>query len=386
LMLAGFDKYYQIARCFRDEDSRSDRQPEFSQLDMEMSFVEPVDVQSAIEGAFAAVFREVKGIELPLPLPRMTWQSAMERYGTDKPDTRFGLELIDVSDAAGGLGFPVFDASLSAGGKVRGINAKGLADRLTRKELDALAEYVKTFRASGLAWVIVNPDGSIKSSFNKFLTPELRSALCFAMDAAPGDALMFVADKNSVTLQALGALRLEAARRYGLIPPDTLNLFWVTEFPLLELNEEDGTYSAMHHPFTSAMDEDAAILSSNPGGARAKAYDLVFNGIEMGSGSIRIHQPDTQARMFELLGLSDDEVTQRFGFLLEAFKYGAPPHGGFAFGIDRLVMALTGCESLRDTMAFPKAHNANCLMMETPSDVNAEQLAALGLKFSGNNV
>jgi aspartyl-tRNA synthetase len=230
--------------------------------------------------------------------------------------------------------------------------------------------------------VILNPDGSVTSSFNKFLTPDLKSALCTAMCAAPGDALMFVADKNSVTLQALGALRQEAARRYGLIPPGLFNLFWVIEFPLLELNEEDGTYSAMHHPFTSAMDEDAATLSVNPGGARAKAYDLVLNGIEMGSGSIRIHQPDMQARMFELLGISEDEVKKRFGFLLEAFKYGTPPHGGFAFGIDRLVMALTGCESLRDTMAFPKAQNANCLMMETPSDVNAEQLDALGLKLN----
>ncbi|MEA4898886.1 MAG: aspartate--tRNA ligase [Eubacteriales bacterium] len=379
LMLSGFDRYFQIARCFRDEDNRADRQPEFTQCDVEMSFIEPEDIQGVIEGAFAEVFRAVKGVELALPLPRMTWRDAMEQYGSDKPDTRFALKLVDVSDAAIGSGFGVFEQAIEAGGTVRGVNARGLAEAMTRKEVDALAEFVKTYRAKGLAWLTVNADGSVRSSFNKFLTDDFKAKLLAAMDAQPGDALFFVADKKSVVLQSLGELRKEIARRHALIDQDQYNLFWVTEFPLLEYDEEDGRFVAMHHPFTSVMDEDRELMKTEPGAVRAKAYDLVLNGIEMGSGSIRIHRSDWQAEMFKLIGLSAEEAQLRFGFLLEAFKYGTPPHGGFAFGIDRLVMMLAHKDNLREVIAFPKAQNANCLMMATPSEVHAEQLDALSI-------
>ncbi|MGJ4848635.1 aspartate--tRNA ligase [Bacillota bacterium Meth-B3] len=379
LMLSGFDRYFQIARCFRDEDNRADRQPEFTQCDVEMSFIEPEDIQGVIEGAFAEVFRAVKGVELALPLPRMTWRDAMEQYGSDKPDTRFALKLVDVSDAAIGSGFGVFEQAIEAGGTVRGVNARGLAEAMTRKEVDALAEFVKTYRAKGLAWLTVNADGSVRSSFNKFLTDDFKAKLLTAMDAQPGDALFFVADKKSVVLQSLGELRKEIARRHALIDQDQYNLFWVTEFPLLEYDEEDGRFVAMHHPFTSVMDEDRELMKTEPGAVRAKAYDLVLNGIEMGSGSIRIHRSDWQAEMFKLIGLSAEEAQLRFGFLLEAFKYGTPPHGGFAFGIDRLVMMLAHKDNLREVIAFPKAQNANCLMMATPSEVHAEQLDALSI-------
>ncbi len=378
LMLAGFDRYYQFARCFRDEDSRADRQPEFTQCDIEMSFVEPEDVQSVVEGAFNAVFESVRGRSLTLPLPRMTWQDAMERYGSDKPDRRFGLELVNVSGLCPGSGFSVFEGAVAAGGSVRGINAKGLAHAMSRKEIDSLGEFAKTYRAKGLAWIVVGEEG-LRSSFSKFLTEPFARALLKRMGAEKGDALFFVADKDSVVFQALGELRKEIARRHNLIDKAADDLFWVTEFPLLEYDEADGRFVAMHHPFTSAMDEDEPLMETNPGRVRAKAYDLVFNGIEMGSGSIRIHDPALQKRMFRLIGISEEEAYHRFGFLLEAFKYGTPPHGGFAFGIDRLTMILTGSDSLRDVIAFPKAQGANCLMMETPCDVKEEQLDALGI-------
>ena len=379
LMLSGFDKYYQVARCFRDEDSRADRQPEFTQIDIEMSFIEHEDIQGIVEGAFAEVFRSVKGVELQLPLPRMTWRDAMEDYGSDKPDTRFEMKLVNVSEAVKSCGFPVFEDAVANGGSVRGIKAERV--EFTRKEIDSLGEFAKTYRAKGLAWLTVNADGTLKSSFNKFLTPELGEALVSALCAKPGDTLFFVADKNTVVFQSLGELRKEIAKRKGLIPEDKYNLFWVTEFPLLEYDEEDDRYVAMHHPFTSVMDEDRELMKKEPGNVRAKAYDLVFNGVEMGSGSIRIHQAADQSEMFDLIGLTKEEAQARFGFLLEAFKYGTPPHGGFAFGVDRLIMMLSGKDSLRDVIAFPKGQGANCLMMQTPSDVNPEQLKQLSIKL-----
>ncbi len=380
LMLAGFDKYFQVARCFRDEDSRADRQPEFTQLDVEMSFIDESMIQAVIEGAFAAVFREVMGMELSLPLPRMTWRDAMENYGSDKPDTRFEMKLVDVTALCEGCGFPVFEGTAAEGGSVRGIRVPGGAD-MTRKQTDSLVEYVKTYRAKGLAHLSVNEDGSCKSSFNKFMTPAFADALKAAFSAQPGDILFFVADKKPVTLQALGALRCEIARRRGMIDEEKYNLFWVTEFPLFEFSEEENRYVAMHHPFTSWMPEDEKYLDGEMDRVRARAYDLVMNGIEMGSGSIRIHRADTQAKMFEMIGLTDAEAKHRFGFLLDAFRFGAPPHGGFAFGIDRLVMILSHADSLRDVIAFPKAQGANCLMMDTPADVRPDQLEILKIKI-----
>lgn len=380
LMVGGIDRYYQVARCFRDEDSRADRQPEFTQLDMEMSFVDMTDIQTVVEGAFERVFHDVLGMDLQLPLPRMTWQYAMDNYGSDKPDTRFEMRLKDVSDVVRECGFTVFESAIANGGSVRGINAKGLAPEMPRKQIDALTELVKTYHAKGLAWVTVQPDGSLKSSFLKFLSAEKMAELVKAMDGQPGDALFFVADKNTTVYQALGALRLEIAHRHNLIPEGKYNLFWVTEFPMYEWSDEEGRYMAMHHPFTSCMEEDLPLLKTDMGKVRANAYDLVLNGIEMGSGSIRIHSSEVQSQTFDLLGISREEAQHRFGFLLEAFKYGTPPHGGFAFGIDRMIMQLTGADSLRDVIAFPKGQGANCLMMDTPSDVKPEQLQALKIK------
>lgn len=384
LMLAGFDRYYQVARCFRDEDNRADRQPEFTQVDIEMSFVEPADIQAVVEGTYAQVFREVMDIELTLPLPRMTWKDAMEQYGSDKPDTRFGMHIVCLDAQVQGCGFQVFEGTLAQGGTVRGIKAEGAAGKLSRKEIDALGEFVKSYRAKGLAWALLDADGTHRSSFAKFVSPECFAAMCERMEARPGDALFFIADQPNTALNALGQLRLKLGHQLGLIEPNLYNLFWVTEFPLLEWDAEDQRFVAMHHPFTSPMDEDAAKMESDPGAVRAKAYDLVLNGSEMGSGSIRIHESVLQERMFSLLGFSHDQAWERFGFLLEAFKYGTPPHGGFAFGVDRLIMVLTGRDNLRDVIAFPKVQNASCLMMETPSAVGEDQLNLLKLKMDSD--
>ncbi len=380
LMLAGMDRYYQVARCFRDEDGRADRQPEFTQFDMEMSFIEPEDIQGVVERAYKTVFHEVMGIDIALPLPRMTWKHAMETYGSDKPDTRFEMPISDVGETVLGCGFTVFESALAENKSVVAICAKGAADKLSRKEMDALSEFVKTYHVKGLAWAALQSDGTVRSSFAKAMAGDSMQKLMDKMGMEKGDALFVIADKKYVALTALGQLRLKLGAQLGLIDRLKYNLFWVTEFPLLEWNEEDNRFAAMHHPFTSPMDEDFALMETDPGRVRAKAYDLVMNGIEMGSGSIRIHASDLQERMFRLLGFTKEEAWTRFGFLLEAFKYGTPPHGGFAFGIDRLVMILKGAESLRDVLAFPKIQNGACLMMDTPAQVQEEQLKLLKIK------
>ncbi len=380
LMLAGMDRYYQVARCFRDEDGRADRQPEFTQFDMEMSFIEPEDIQGVVERAYKDVFHDLMNIDIQLPLPRMTWKHAMETYGSDKPDTRFGMEITDVGETVRGCGFTVFESALSEGKTIVALCAKDAAEKLSRKDMDALSEFVKTYHVKGLAWAAVQQDGTLRSSFAKAMAEGTMQNLLDKLGAGAGDAVFVIADKKYTALTALGQLRLKLGAQLNLIDRTKYNLFWVTEFPLLEWVEEDNRFVAMHHPFTSPMDEDFEYMETDPGRVRAKAYDLVMNGIEMGSGSIRIHASDLQERMFRLLGFTKEEAWNRFGFLLEAFKYGTPPHGGFAFGIDRLVMILKGAESLRDVLAFPKIQSGACLMMDTPATVQEDQLKLLKIK------
>lgn len=380
LMLAGLDRYYQVARCFRDEDGRADRQPEFTQFDMEMSFIEPEDIQGVVEGAYQHLFHEVMGRELPLPLPRLTWRDAMARYGSDKPDTRFDMEISDVSELVRGCGFAVFEKALEDGHTIRAICAKGAA-RFSRKELDALGEFVKTYHVKGLAWAVMNEDGTLRSSFAKAMQGDSMKQLLDHMGCEPGDGVFVIADKKLVALTAIGQLRLKLGKELGMIDTAKYNLLWVTEFPLVSWDEEQHRFVAEHHPFTSVMEEDVTLMETDPGAVRAKSYDLVMNGIEMGSGSIRIHQSELQAKMFSLIGLTAEEAQDKFGFLLEAFQYGTPPHGGFAFGLDRLVMILSGADSLRDVLAFPKIQSGVCLMMDTPATVQQDQLDLLKLKI-----
>ena len=380
LMCSGYDRYFQIARCFRDEDLRADRQPEFTQADMELSFVDVEDVLDVNERLLKYIFKEAIGVDVQLPLPRMPWQEAMNRFGSDKPDTRFGMELTNVSDVVKGCGFSVFTGALEAGGSVRGINAKGQAG-MPRKKIDKLVECAKGYGAKGLAYLAVNEDGTYKSSFAKFMTEEELSALVAAMDGQPGDLLLFAADKNKIVWNVLGALRLELAKELDLLDPNQYNFLWVTEFPLLEWSDEENRFMAMHHPFTMPMEEDWDKIDSDPGAVRAKAYDIVLNGTELGGGSVRIHQDDIQEKMFEVLGFTKERAHEQFGFLLDAFKYGVPPHAGLAYGLDRLVMHMVHADSIRDVIAFPKVKDASCLMTQAPGIVDAKQLEELGLEI-----
>ncbi len=379
LMLSGFDRYIQIARCFRDEDLRADRQPDFTQIDLEMSFVERDDVIAVNEGLLQRLWKELLGVDIPTPFRRMTYREAMDRYGSDKPDLRFGLELVDLSDTLRGCGFKVFASALEEGGSVRAINVKGGAQKLSRKEIDSLGEYVKTYRAKGLAWARLGEQTT--SSFAKFLSEQEFAAVLSAAGAQEGDVVLIVADaKPAVVFDSLGALRCEVARRLGLIDEGKWEFLWVTDFPLLEYDEEQGRYVAMHHPFTAPMDEDLPKLDSDPSSVRAKAYDCVLNGYEIGGGSIRIYNTELQSKMFDLLGLSKEQTQRRFGFLLEAFDYGTPPHGGLAFGLDRLVMLLAGEDNIRNVIAFPKVQNASELMSGAPDTVDDSQLEELSIK------
>ncbi len=380
LMLAGMDRYIQITRCFRDEDLRADRQPEFTQIDLEMSFVEEDDVIAVNEGFLQRVFKEVLGIDIQLPLPRLPYCEAMDRFGSDKPDLRFGFEIQDVSDIAAGCNFAVFKNAVEGGGTVRLININGYADQFPRKEIDKLADFVKTYRAKGLAWMKLAADGSMTSSFAKFLTPEEVEAVKSRAGAQPNDLLLVVADTDTETaLVSLGALRCELAKRLGLAKKDDFKLLWVTEFPQFEYSEEEDRLVAKHHPFTAPMDEDVEKLESDPRSVRAKAYDIILNGCELGGGSIRIHDPELQTRMFRALGFTEEKAKEQFGHLITAFSYGAPPHGGLAYGLDRLCMLLAGLDSIRDVIAFPKVQNASDLMMQCPDLVDGKQLDELSL-------
>ena len=379
LMCSGYDRYFQIARCFRDEDLRADRQPEFTQADMELAFVDVEDVLDVNERLLKYIFKEAIGVDVTLPLPRMPWQEAMDRFGSDKPDTRFGMELCDVSKVVEGCGFSVFTGALENGGSVRGINAKGQAG-MPRKKIDKLVEFAKGYGAKGLAYLAVNEDGTYKSSFAKFMTEDGLKALVSAMQGEPGDLLLFAADKNKIVWNVLGALRLELAKELDLLDPDQYNFLWVTEFPLLEWSDEENRFMAMHHPFTMPMEEDWDKIDSDPGSVRAKAYDIVLNGTELGGGSVRIHQDDIQEKMFEVLGFTKERAHEQFGFLLDAFKYGVPPHAGLAYGLDRLVMHMVHADSIRDVIAFPKVKDASCLMTQAPGIVDKKQLEELGLE------
>ncbi len=381
LMCAGYDRYFQIARCFRDEDLRADRQPEFTQIDMELSFVDVDDVIEVCERLLKKVFKEAIDVDVQLPIQRMTWQDAMDNYGSDKPDTRFEMRLVDVSETVKGCGFGVFTGALENGGSVRGLCVEGQAE-MPRKKIDALVEFAKTYGAKGLAYLCVNEDGTYKSSFAKFMTEEELAALVAKMNGKPGDLLLFAADKNKVVWDVLGALRVKLGKELGLVDESKFNFLWVTEFPLLEWNEEQNRFTAMHHPFTMPMEEDMALIDTDPGAVRAKAYDIVLNGAELGGGSVRIHQNNIQEKMFECLGFTKEEAYDRFEFLLNAFKYGVPPHAGLAFGLDRMIMLMVGAESLRDVIAFPKVKDASCLLTQAPSVVEDKQLEELFIQVT----
>ncbi|MCI8939297.1 MAG: aspartate--tRNA ligase [Dorea sp.] len=381
LMCSGCDRYFQLAKCFRDEDLRADRQPEFTQIDMELSFVDVDDVIDVNERLLAKLFREVLGVEVTLPIPRMTWREAMDRYGSDKPDIRFGMELTDVTETVRTCEFAVFKGAIENGGSVRGINAKGQGG-MPRKKIDKLVTFAKDYGAKGLAYIAIQEDGAVKSSFAKFMTEDEMKALIGAMGGENGDLLLFAADQNKVVWAVLGALRLELASQMELLDKNEYRFLWVTEFPLLEWNDEQNRYTAMHHPFTMPMEEDLQYIDSDPGRVRAKAYDIVLNGNEIGGGSVRIFNPEIQSKMFEVLGFTEEQASEQFGFLLTAFKYGVPPHAGLAYGLDRLLMLMAKEESIRDVMAFPKVKDASDLMTEAPTTVAEEQLEELGLTVS----
>lgn len=380
LMCSGYDRYFQLARCYRDEDLRADRQPEFTQIDMELSFVDVEDVLDVNERLLQRLFKEILNLDIPLPIPRMTWKEAMDRFGSDKPDMRFSMELKNVSQVVKDCEFAVFKGALDNGGSVRGINAQGQGG-MPRKKIDALVEFAKGFGARGLAYAAIQEDGTLKSSFSKFMKEEEMAALIAAMDGKAGDLLLFAADRDKVVYDVLGNLRLELARQQDLLKKDDFKFLWVTEFPLLEYSEEQGRYMAMHHPFTMPMDEDWPMIDSDPGAVRAKAYDIVLNGTELGGGSVRIHQADIQEKMLEVLGFTQEQAQEQFGFLLNAFKYGVPPHAGLAYGLDRVAMLMVGADSIRDVIAFPKIKDASCLMTEAPTPVDQKQLEELSIEI-----
>ena len=385
LMCSGFDRYFQLARCYRDEDLRADRQPEFTQIDMELSFVDVEDVLDVNERLLKKIFKEICDFDVQLPIQRMTWREAMDRFGSDKPDLRFGMELKNVSDVVKDCEFVVFKSALENGGSVRGINADGQAG-MPRKKIDALVEYAKGFGAKGLAYLAIHEDGSYKCSFGKFMKEEELDALVKAMDGKPGDLLLFAADKNKIVWNVLGALRLEIAKELDLLDPNQYNFLWITEFPLLEWSDEENRYMAMHHPFTMPMEEDWDKIDTDPGAVRAKAYDIVLNGTELGGGSVRIHQSDIQEKMFEVLGFTKERAHEQFGFLLDAFSYGVPPHAGLAYGLDRLVMHMVHADSIRDVIAFPKVKDASDLMSNAPDIVDEKQLEELCIKVDEKEV